>query len=391
VWKPLALDADRLISEALRGEAHDDFGIPPVETPLRRLVESLNTEAHLTTIGRLSVRQYLLEMLTTRLQLVNAWGRTPAIQAQPLRRPLFITGMARSGTTFLHSLLAQDPTNRVPSIWEVMFPHPPPTREGFAADPRIRKTERRLRAFRWLAPRVQEIHPLSATLAQECIAILSYTFYSDEFLVLYRVPDYEAWLRQQDLLGAYRFHQCFLKHLQWRYRGERWVLKAPNHGFGLDALFQTYPDAGVVRLLRDPFKVLASTASLTAILQGAFSRHPDVDEIGAQVVQALSTLLDRWTQFQARHAELTPQILEVHYLDLIREPLATARRVYKHFGLHLSPGAESRMVDFVSTWEQSRRGNNHRYRLRDFGIERMRNYEFFLTYRDDLGIEAEVV
>jgi hypothetical protein len=103
--------------------------------------------------------------------------------------------------------------------------------------------------------------------------------------------------------------------------------------------------------LRDPLKVLASTTRFTAILQGAFSRQPDVDEIGAQVVQALSTLLHRWTRFQARYPQLKAQILEVHYFEFIRKPLATARRVYEHFGLPLNPGAKSRMVDFVSTWQ----------------------------------------
>ncbi len=379
-----------MISQALRRAEHADFGDPPVEEPLRRLLESLDAEAHLTLIGRLSVRQHLLEMLETRLQLVGSWARTPEIQAQPIRRPIFITGMARSGSTFLHSLLAHDPANRVPSIWEVMLPYPPPQRERFHTDPRIRKTERRLRAFRWLAPRAQEVHPLSATLAQECIAILSYTFYADEFVTLFRVPGYEAWLRQENLLGAYQFHRRFLKHLQWHYRGERWVLKSPDHGWGLEALFQTYP-ACVVRMLRDPLKVLASTASVIAILQGAFSRRTDVDEIGAHEVDALKNLLQQWTRFQARHAELTPQILDVHYLDLIRDPLTTAKRVYEHFGLPLSRDAEARMVEFVTRWEQNRRNNSHRYRLRDFGLEQIRKYPFFATYRDHFDIEAEVM
>lgn len=59
--------------------------------------------------------------------------------------------------------------------------------------------------------------------------------------------------------------------------------------------------------------------------------------------------------------------MEIHYLDLIRKPLATARRIYKHFGLDLSRDAEARMFDFVTVWEQNRRNNSHRYRLRDFG------------------------
>ncbi len=387
----LSLNHERLIAQALRRAKHTDFGDPPVEEPLRRLLESLDAEARLTLIGRFSVRQYLLEMLKTRLELVGTWARTPAIQAQPLRRPIFITGMARSGTTFLHNLLAQDPANRAPRIWEVMFPSPPPTRENFNSDRRIKKTANRLAAFLWLTPEVRKVHPLEATLAQECIAILSYTFYSDEFVALFRVPTYEAWLRQQNLLEAYRFHRRFLKHLQWHYRGERWVLKSPDHGWGLEALFKVYPDACVVRMLRDPLKVVASTASLTAVLQSAFSHYIDVDEIGAHEVRALQNLFQQWLIFQARHTELKPQILEIHYLDLIRDPVATAKRVYEHFGFPLSSEVEARMVDFVGRLERKRRSHRHRYHLRDFGLEQMRKHRFFAAFRDHFDIEAEVL
>jgi hypothetical protein len=137
MWRSLSLNSSYLISQALRKSGHGVFGAPPVEAPLRRLVDSLDTETHLTTIGRLSARQHLLEMLTTRSPLVNAWARTPATEAQPLRRPLFITGTARSGSSFLHSLLAQGPANRVPSIWEVMFPHPSPTRFRHRANAKV--------------------------------------------------------------------------------------------------------------------------------------------------------------------------------------------------------------------------------------------------------------
>ena len=70
---------------------------------------------------------------------------------------------------------------------------------------------------------------------------------------------------------AYALHRRFLQHLQWRAPAERWVLKAPSHVFAFDALFEAYPDALVVQTHRDPVTVLASVASLTAVLRGAFS------------------------------------------------------------------------------------------------------------------------
>ncbi len=57
---------------------------------------------------------HLRELLETRLRLAQAWrGRLEALEASLIQRPVFITGMWRSGSTFLHELLAEDPENRL--------------------------------------------------------------------------------------------------------------------------------------------------------------------------------------------------------------------------------------------------------------------------------------
>ena len=50
--------------------------------------------------------------------------RRPDILAQPIERPIFIAGLPRSGTTFLHTLLAQDLANLVPRVWQLIHPYP---------------------------------------------------------------------------------------------------------------------------------------------------------------------------------------------------------------------------------------------------------------------------
>ena len=56
---------------------------------------------------------HLRELLETRLQLTQAWsGRPEILDASAIERPIFITVMPRSGSTFLHELLAEDPENR---------------------------------------------------------------------------------------------------------------------------------------------------------------------------------------------------------------------------------------------------------------------------------------
>ena len=68
-------------------------------------------------------------MLCGRLKMADDRKRFPGIAAEQITAPVFVIGLPRSGTTFLHNLLTQDPRNRSPLTWEIMFPSPPPERE----------------------------------------------------------------------------------------------------------------------------------------------------------------------------------------------------------------------------------------------------------------------
>ncbi len=188
------LDPDELVATAIRRVGLENFGEPPYEEALQILVKTCNDEADLSLFGRIAAHHHLLDLLETRLRLTRCWQQTPEIQEQRILSPIFITGLPRSGSTFLHDLFARDPGNRVPQTWEVMSPLPPPIRERYNSDPRIAKTENQLRWLRWIQPSIVNAHPVGAALPQECIAITGYTFQSDEFLAMFWAPSYERWL-----------------------------------------------------------------------------------------------------------------------------------------------------------------------------------------------------
>src|SRR5215831_15315756 len=121
--KAWLLNAEELCAEARRRTGLSDFGDPPIEPALNVLVNSLETEANLHPLGRLLIRMHLRGILEARLQLTAQWRRqSQNVELPPIVRPLFITGMPRSGSTFLHELLVQEPALRAPRTWEAMFP-----------------------------------------------------------------------------------------------------------------------------------------------------------------------------------------------------------------------------------------------------------------------------
>ena len=133
-------DETRLAPESLIAAAAEATRLDakPLADPrlieaLTALTSSLKEEARLTSFGRLAARADLKRMLSTLLILADAEREDPAITTRPLAPPIFIAGLPRSGTTFLHGLLAEDPANRAPRIWESIYPYPRHRAAGFGA------------------------------------------------------------------------------------------------------------------------------------------------------------------------------------------------------------------------------------------------------------------
>jgi hypothetical protein len=378
------LEATLLMAEARRRVGLTDFGAPAIAEPLRRLVMSYDTEAGLTLLGRIAARRDTLRLLENRLKMEADRRLHPDIEAEEVRRPLFVTGLPRTGTTLLHGLLAQDPAHRTPYTWECMFPSPPPERAHRENDPRIAWADRQLRWFHRLNPDFRKIHPIGARLPEECLINTSHSFLSFQFQTSHHVPSYQAWLEQQDLRECYGAHRRFLQHLQWRDRGARWVLKAPAHLFGLKALFATYPDACVVLTHRDPLEVVASVASLHTTLRSTFSDTVDPLAVGTEAARRWADGIAR--ALRERDAGCAPpeRFLDVMYQDLVRDPIGVVRRLYRRFDLPLTEAVEARMRNFLAANPKDKHGR-HRYTLAQFGLDRDQERERYAAYRERFG------
>jgi hypothetical protein len=383
------LDEQELLDTAFQETGLRDFGDGSFHEPLRVLLKAYETEAKLTLVGRLAARRDTLRLLANRLRLVEDRKRYPGIAQQDIRRPLFIVGLPRTGSTLLHNLLAQDPSNRVPLCWEVMFPSPPPARASFADDPRIAVTEKLLSRFDRLAPHFKIIHPTSACSPMECLAIMSCTFASPQFQSMYSVPSYERWLTDQDWRPVYEFHRKFLQHLQWRCPAERWVLKAPSHLFALEALLAVYPDAHIVQTHRHPLQVVASVASLDAALRRAFSHRINLKEIGADALHQWAWGVE--SAMQVRHSDhaARSRFFDVYYTDLVREPIATVQRIYAHFGLPFTDELATRMQRYLAEHPKDQYGV-HRYSPAQFGLNPDAVATAFRAYLSRFQPEPEV-
>lgn len=382
----VSLDEADLLEEAQRRTGLRQFGDDAFREPFRLLLRALEGEARLNLIGRAAARSHLLQLLENRLRLEEDRRKDADISRQQIKRPVFITGLPRTGTTILHGLLSQDAANRVPMTWEIMFVSPPPKRATRQTDPRIEKTDRLLQWVNRLAPRFKAIHPVGAGLPQECIAMTAHAFASLEFHTTHDVPSYQKWLDEQGAPSAYAYHHRLLQQLQRHCPADRWVLKAPAHLHDLDALFAQYPDARIVHTHRDPLKVIGSIASHGVVLRAAFSDHIDASAIAAWWSRWWSKALTRAMVF--RETAPSDRFIDVFYEDIVSDPIRVVREVYDQLGFPLTRSAEQAMRTFLRRHPKDKHGK-HRYTLSQFGLDTRREDQRYGAYRARFGVRRE--
>ena len=378
-----ALDAEALHRAAYARASASRYGAWDFAEPLERLLKSYRDEAKLTTLGRITVREYLVSLLDNLLRMEAERAASSEIEQQRITAPVFIIGLPRTGTTHLHGLISEDPGNRTPLTWEVMFPAA--ARDAAAVGRARAQTSSRLDWADRLAPEFIRIHPIAADLPQECIAITAQVFMSIQFHTTHDVASYQDWFEGAEQKLGFDFHHRFLQHLQAKSAGRRWVLKAPGHLFALAGLLERYPDARIVHTHRDPLRVMASMASHATVLRRAFSDSADPQRIAADWADRWARALDKFLAVRDRAP--AAQFLDVNFESIEREPLATVERVYDFLGWPLTLEARAAMQRFLAANPKNKHGV-HRYTLEQFGLNRATETARFHKYCERFEIAA---
>jgi len=355
-----------------------DFGDPEYLEPLQVLLGSAEREEKADERGRALLRQICVRVLGARLTIRAALRATPAIRSVPVRAPIFIVGLPRTGSTLLHRLLALAADARAPLLWELMEPASPP---AGAADERIHRAERFCSAR---PAELSRVHPMGAREPGECYWLLRNGFKSQGFCLLGERPSYEQWLEAQEMTSSYAHHRAALQLLLHARPAKRLVLKMPGHLDHLDALLAVYPDARIVHLHRDPLTALASDCSLWGLITAANGQPIDRKRIGARLRRRFVRSIDRG--LAARRLLHPRQIVDVHYRALVDDPVATVRTIHRHFGLDFVDEHATRIVATERRLAAAR-GGPHRYTLSDYGLDAAEVSADFAHYRRAFGLE----
>lgn len=378
------LDPESLLDAA--GETLDGLG--EWAEAFTTFVTALRTEGDLHAAGAVLTRAEIVRHLRNRRAVEAAHAADPSLAADPVTAPLVITGLARSGTSILHELLAQDPRHRVPQEWEVFYSVPAPEPGTYTSDPRIGIADGNRRWWDDITPEYRSMHANGAQLPVECIFLMADTFVSDQWSGCHPVPSYARWLRGQDLRRPLGYHRRVLQLLQSHHRLDRWVLKAPSHLAWLPELFDVYPDAWVVHTHRDPLKSVPSTISLMATLQWMRSNHTLVDVAAPATAHGFAAMLDTVMRQRAEGVIPNERIIDVRYHDLMTDPIGTLRSVYERIGAEFTDEVRQRVLAYLAAKPKGTHGA-HEYSLAEFGLDATELRHRFADYQAAHGIPDE--
>lgn len=389
------ITAQQVMDSARKKTGLDDFGSLDFLPRLDALVESINHEAKLNPLGLASSGLGMpVDMLRGRLELQAAQAFHPQIFERKIKRPIFIVGGSRTGTTLLQRLLGSDPRLSTPLLWQMA------STRTFALGSDEERSLLRNRAdtaqkmLHMINPAMKAVHWSEADGPEECVLMMGTDLRNLALTSCMNAPAYSALLATEDFRESYVRHRRQLQLLDHGVNRERaaqglppprWLLKAPYHLPCLEALAVAYPDAVIVHTHRDVVEAVTSTCSLYSVFRSTFSDEVDPAEVGRQQAAQLTNWFNGTVTARARLAGSGVTFFDVHYRELVANPVAMAERILAFAGLETTNESRAALKQWLHDNRQDKHGG-HRYTPDEFALDADALRDGMTPYRQAFGV-----
>ncbi len=380
------LEREPLLEAAIkRAGGFDDFGTDSFEIGLGHLLPSIHAEANLNPIGQIMLQNQIVSGLANRLIIVEWEKRNPEHAAAPVKAPMIVVGLPRTGTTILFEVLAAQARHRAVMTWEALdFALAHAAADDPEAHPGVQAIAARLQMAEQLMPGFAAIHKFGAFIPTECVSLTLIDLASEQFGANAYLKSYRDWLVEADFTSAFDWHKRALRYLQATQPDKRWLLKTPMHSGYLPELFAAYPDAMVVQTHREPMEVIASVSNLYKVSRSAGSDHYETKAYANDDARYYARLIEKCVADRRAHPEWAERFYDVAFKDFLADPVAVTEKIHAHFGYHLPADERQAMADYIADRPRDKYGV-HTYDAADYGLTEAVHGALFADYRAAFG------
>ncbi|MBC2717694.1 MAG: sulfotransferase [Desulfobacteraceae bacterium] len=375
------LDEKELLDKVSHRLSLKDYGDSYFKEGLRQLIDSVKKDTDLTFLGKVLQRTAIERGLENRLKFSEYKKQRPEVFIKTINPPIIILGLPRTGTTFLHRLLAQDPQNRGLYFWELIRPIPPIEGKDFRK--MLAKIE--YNTYRHLSKQFDHIHVVKDNEYEECILLLTLTFQSAAYYMMAPVYAYVKWCLQADRLKGYEEYFQLLKIYQSETPNKRLTLKAPAHTGSTNEIKRLIPDAMLIQTHRHPVDVCNSVNSLVYSAHCNVVKRIDIRKTMECNLNFLAGDMQRNLFSRKYHAI---DVHDIMYEEILSDPLGVVKKFYAKFEIELCRKTEEKMKSFINKNPQHKHGKHKYNSANDFGVTDAHIIERFEEYMNLFGYRA---
>lgn len=367
----------------------------------RLIIDSLIHPPQPLTLKRLLVLLLLFPSLAI-LQLIHRFCFMlddiffPGYRDITIKKPLFIVGFPRSGTTFLHRLMAAD-TQRFTtfSLWELLFAPSITERKIFLLMGRMDHaiggplTFLLRRISRVAFANLVDIHSVGLGSPEEdyllflplfaCfITIIVFPWSKD----IWRLSNFDRALTKDEKAEIMTYYKaCIQRHLFVRGAHKRLLSKNPSFTSMVGTLKQHFPDCRIVCTARTPINVVPSLLS-------AMDRGLDTFASGTDKPTFQRQLLDMLRRYFYYIQDIISRMPKNRHAFVTMEQLrsdthGSIRQIYERLEMELF----SAFLDHLKTQSCAAKSyqSRHHFSLSQFGLDLKSVYRYFQPVFDWYG------
>ena len=365
------------------------------------------SKAEISPGGVLFLANSLSKRIQLRLKLIDYVKKHPKVETIPVKRPVFVTGFTRTGTTFLHEMLGLHPDVRSHYTWEQIEFVPRTDEESMEAliEDRKKRYEDNKYEFGFLTTvagdAIQSIHRIEYDAPEECTTLIAM-----EVPLNFPTLPFKLFASKEVMdMGAKDAFSLYKKYLQVmsfqapdRQGPFNWMLKCPFYLPYLTELNEGFPDATIVWTHRNPVECIGSACSLYETIMRIAVNSWTIDKkaLGAAVMEYSLLSLEKAIR-SIEKAGKNMRIVHVRYADNIKNPKSVCKQVLDMTGIPFTEEYEQLLDDYLAESHRKRKAMKekkakeaatnkpvelHSYSLEEYGLSKeivSKKFESYIT------------